>query len=158
MKPPLLHSHRYLTGYGQETGGITCQLYNNDPENSIKVLYLETVTWFVRLYLHTLEVTNNVKLIEPGNVITEFDIWPYDPQGGYSSMIWIGTCRWDVKIRPILYQLLLKNETHFYTRAKNFKQNLLKISHYFPKLLSFQANSGNFGIILKKLGLFLHQF
>lgn len=74
VKPPPLHSHRYLTGYGQETGGITCQLYNNDPENSVKVLYLETVPWYVRLYLHTLEVTNDVKLIEPGNIIIKFDI------------------------------------------------------------------------------------
>ena len=32
------------------------------------------------------------------------------------------------------------------------------MSHYFPKLLSFEANFGNFGIRLMKLGLFLHQF
>ena len=80
--------------------------------------------------------------------------------GGYSSMIWVGMCRWDLKSRPILflYQILSKNETHFYTRATNSKQNLLKMSHYFPKLLSFQANFGNFGIRLMKLGLFSCQF
>ena len=32
------------------------------------------------------------------------------------------------------------------------------MSHYFPKLLSFQANFGNFGVRLMKLGLFLSQF
>ena len=32
------------------------------------------------------------------------------------------------------------------------------MSHYFPKLLSFQANFRNFGIRLMKLGLFLFQF
>ena len=61
-------------------------------------------------------------------------------------------------IDPFLYQILPKNETHFYTRATNFKQNLLKISHYFPKLFRFQANFGNFGIRLMKLGLFSSQF
>ena len=44
-------------------------------------------------------------------------------------------------------------KTHFYTRATNFKQNLLKILHYFPKLLSFQANFGNFWYqILNEIG------
>ena len=61
-------------------------------------------------------------------------------RGGYSSMIWVGTCRWDLKSRPIFIQILPKNETHFYTRVTNFKQNLLKMSPHFPKLLSFQAN------------------
>ena len=63
-----------------------------------------------------------------------------------------------LKVDPFLYQILLKNETHFYTRATNFKQNLLKMSHFFQKLLSFQANFGNFGIRLMKLGLFSCQF
>ena len=42
-----------------------------------------------------------------------------------------------------------KNETHFCTWATNFKQVLLKISH-FPKLLRFQANFRYFGIRLMK--------
>ena len=63
---------------------------------------------------------------------------------------------------PFLYQILPKKFRPFLyqeiTRATNFKQNLLKVSHYFPKLLSFQANFGNFGIRLMKLDLFSHQF
>ena len=50
--------------------------------------------------------------------------------------------KWD----PFLYQ------------SQKFKQNFLKISHYFPKLLSFQAKFGYFGIRFMKLGLFLRQF
>ncbi|XP_072013804.1 GPI transamidase component PIG-T-like [Amphiura filiformis] len=65
VKPPPLHAHRYLSGYGQEKGGIMCHLYNNDPVNSIRVVYMETVPWYIRLYLHTLEVTNSVKLVAP---------------------------------------------------------------------------------------------
>ena len=33
------------------------------------------------------------------------------------------------KVDPFLYQILPKNETHFYTKATNFKQNLLKMPH-----------------------------
>ena len=74
--------------------------------------------------------------------------------GGYSSMIWVGTCRWDLKSRPIFIPNFAEKWDLFYTRATNFKQNLLKISHYFPKLLGFQANFRNFGIRLMKLGPF----
>ena len=78
---------------------------------------------------------------------------------GGAAQVWFGLGRaaeaWKV---DFLYQILPKKETHFYTRATNFKQNLLKISHYFPKLLSFEANFRNFGIRLMKLGLFLRQF
>ena len=60
-------------------------------------------------------------------------------------MIWVGTCRLDLKSRPITekWDPFFR---HFYTRATNFKQNLPKISHYFPKMLRFQANLGNVGI------------
>ena len=80
------------------------------------------------------------------------------PWGAYSSMIWVGGVLQSWKVDPFLYQIFPKDETHFYTKATNFKQNLLKISHYFPKLLSFQANFRNFGIRLMKLGLFSRQF
>ena len=77
-----------------------------------------------------------------------------------ATQVWFGYGRsaetW--KVDPFLYQILQKNDNHFYTRATNFKQNLLEMSHYFLKLLSFQANLGNFGIRLMKLDLFSHQF
>ena len=41
----------------------------------------------------------------------------------------MGTYHWDLKSRPIFIPILSKNGTHFYTRATNFKQNLLKILH-----------------------------
>ena len=59
-------------------------------------------------------------------------------------MIWVGTCRWDLKSRPIfISNFTKKNETHFLYQSHKFKQNLPQISHYFPKLVSFQANLGN---------------
>ena len=53
---------------------------------------------------------------------------------GGATQVWFAWGRvtetW--KVDPFLYQILSKTETHFYTRVTNFKQNLLKISHYFP--------------------------
>ena len=43
---------------------------------------------------------------------------------------------------------------NFIPEAQIELQNLLKISHYFSKLLSFQANFGNTCIKWIKLGLF----
>ena len=59
-----------------------------------------------------------------------------------------------LRVDPFLYQILPKNETHFYTRATKF----IKMSHYFSKLLSFQAKFRNYCIRLMKLGLFSCQF
>ena len=85
--------------------------------------------------------------------ISYFDVSPGG--GGYSSMIWVGTCRWDLKSRSIFIPKFAEKWDPFLYKATNFKQNLLHMSHYFPKLFSFQ---GNFGIRLMKLGLFLCQF
>ena len=50
----------------------------------------------------------------------------YRPGGSYSSMIWVERAAETWKVDPFLYQILPKNETHFYTRVTNFKQNLPK--------------------------------
>ncbi|XP_002736149.2 GPI-anchor transamidase component PIGT-like [Saccoglossus kowalevskii] len=63
--PPQIHVHRFITGYGQDKGGITCLLFNHDTEKSQSVIYLDTVPWYIRLYLHTLKITTNNKPIKP---------------------------------------------------------------------------------------------
>ncbi|KAI9348276.1 Gpi16 subunit, GPI transamidase component-domain-containing protein [Zopfochytrium polystomum] len=47
--------HRYLTGYGRERGGIAVNIYNYGPD-PVRVAYLESIPWFLRIYLHTLTV------------------------------------------------------------------------------------------------------
>ena len=47
-------------------------------------------------------------------------------------MIWVGTCRWDLKSRPIFIPNFAEKWDPFYNGATNFNQNLLKMSHYFP--------------------------
>lgn len=48
--------HRYLSGYGRERGGIIITFQNFD-EVPLKVAYLESVPWFLKIYLHTLNAS-----------------------------------------------------------------------------------------------------
>lgn len=63
-KPPALHANQYLTGYGQERGGITTKIFNNHWSN-LDVVLLQNIPWYVPVYLHTLKITSNGKEIEP---------------------------------------------------------------------------------------------
>ena len=73
-------------------------------------------------------------------------------RGGYSSTIWVGMYRLDLKVDTFLYQSLLKNETHVYTRATNFKQILLKISHYFSKIAKLSSKFREFLYQIDEIG------
>lgn len=61
MLRPLLHAERYVAGYGLQTGEIHTLMYNNHPFRSFPVLLLESVPWYLRLYIHTLKVTSKGK-------------------------------------------------------------------------------------------------
>ncbi|XP_078600393.1 GPI-anchor transamidase component PIGT-like [Branchiostoma floridae x Branchiostoma japonicum] len=66
LTPPLLYVHRFVTGYGQEHGGIMSLLYNRHPYLEQQVIYMELVPWFTRMYLHSLKVeTTEGNLIQP---------------------------------------------------------------------------------------------
>lgn len=62
--PPPLHANQYLTGYGQERGGIVIKLYNNHWE-SLDVVVLQSLPWYVPIYLHTLKIQSNGKQLKP---------------------------------------------------------------------------------------------
>ncbi|KID77815.1 Gpi16 subunit, GPI transamidase component, partial [Metarhizium brunneum ARSEF 3297] len=50
---PLLYAERSFTGHGQEHGGVQAILTN--PNNvEVEFVYLESLPWFMRIYLHTL--------------------------------------------------------------------------------------------------------
>jgi len=53
---PVLTVSRHLTGAGQERGGLAATLRNTGRE-PLTVVYLDTLPWYLRLYLHTLLVT-----------------------------------------------------------------------------------------------------
>jgi GPI-anchor transamidase subunit T len=56
LKTPRLHAFRSMTGYGQEHGSIQSTLIN--PSSSpLSVMYLESLPWYMKPYLHTLQAT-----------------------------------------------------------------------------------------------------
>ncbi|XP_066272553.1 GPI transamidase component PIG-T-like [Branchiostoma lanceolatum] len=64
--PPRLYVHRFVTGYGQEHGGIMSLLYNRHPYLEQQIIYMELLPWFTRMYLHTLKVeTTEGNLVQP---------------------------------------------------------------------------------------------
>ncbi|KAK4237789.1 GPI transamidase component PIG-T [Achaetomium macrosporum] len=52
---PLLYAERSFTGHGQERGGVRTILRNPSPDSVVEFIYMETLPWFMRIYLHTME-------------------------------------------------------------------------------------------------------
>lgn len=50
---PLLYAERSFTGYGQEHGGVQAIL-TNPSDAEVEFVYMESLPWFMRIYLHTL--------------------------------------------------------------------------------------------------------
>ncbi|KAL9084895.1 MAG: hypothetical protein Q9165_007848 [Trypethelium subeluteriae] len=59
-KPPIerprMYASRSFTGNGQERGGVRTVITNNSPQ-SVSLSYLESLPWFMKVYLHTLRRT-----------------------------------------------------------------------------------------------------
>lgn len=51
---PPLYAERSFTGHGQEHGGVQTILTNPSPDAAVEFIYMETLPWFMRIYLHTL--------------------------------------------------------------------------------------------------------
>ncbi|ORX56245.1 Gpi16 subunit, GPI transamidase component [Hesseltinella vesiculosa] len=51
-----LLANRYFTGYGQERGGLRVTLQNLDTDNAMKVTYFDVIPWYLKLFLHTLQI------------------------------------------------------------------------------------------------------
>lgn len=60
--PPLIVS-RSLTGYSQDKGGMRVNLKNPSLTDSVEAVYFETLPWFMRVYLHTLTVKGEGKIV-----------------------------------------------------------------------------------------------
>lgn len=57
QETPLLVS-RSLTGYSQDRGGMRVTIHNSE-DHDVSLVYFESLPWFMRIYLHTLEVSGN---------------------------------------------------------------------------------------------------
>ena len=47
-----------FTGHGNEKGGIVTKIFN-EGQKPLKIVYLDIIPWFLRVYLHTLKVTKS---------------------------------------------------------------------------------------------------
>ncbi|NWW06877.1 PIGT transamidase, partial [Oreocharis arfaki] len=65
MPVPTLHAQRYVGGYGLQTGEICTLIYNTHPYRAFPVILLETVPWYLRLYVHTLTIITKGKENKP---------------------------------------------------------------------------------------------
>lgn len=52
-----LYAFRSVNGYGQERGSIRTTLSNPSLEDSIQLVYLESLPWFMRPFIHTLRAS-----------------------------------------------------------------------------------------------------
>ena len=63
---PLLYADRSLMGYGQEHGRVQTIL-TNPTDDEVEFVYMESLPWFMRVYLHTLEATRVVDGAAPAS-------------------------------------------------------------------------------------------
>lgn len=57
LDQPLLYAERGFTGHGQERGGVHTVLTNPSEITTVNIVYLESLPWFMKPYLHTLRAT-----------------------------------------------------------------------------------------------------
>ncbi|XP_063903359.1 GPI transamidase component PIG-T [Zophobas morio] len=65
--PPAIYANQYITGYGQERGGIVTTIYNNHW-SPLDVVFLQNIPWYVPIYLHTLKIDAGGVRIEPTRI------------------------------------------------------------------------------------------
>lgn len=112
MLRPLLHAERYVAGYGLQTGEIHTLMYNNHPYRSFPVLLLDTVPWYLRLYVHTLKITSKGKDNKPSYI-------HYQPSKD--------------RVRPHLLEMLVQLPPNSVTEVTvEFERALLKWTEYTP--------------------------
>lgn len=71
LPQPPLYAERSFTGHGQERGGVQALLTNPSPTSAIDFIYLESLPWFMKPYLHTLKVQISGKPTATSKVIKD---------------------------------------------------------------------------------------
>lgn len=112
MLHPMLHAERYVAGFGLQTGEIHTLIYNNHPYRAFPVLLLQSVPWYLRLYIHTLTITSKSKENKPSYI-------HYQPSKD--------------RLRPHLLEMLVQLPPHSVTEVTvQFERALLKWTEYTP--------------------------
>uniref|UniRef100_A0A8C0NB74 Phosphatidylinositol glycan anchor biosynthesis class T n=2 Tax=Canis lupus familiaris TaxID=9615 RepID=A0A8C0NB74_CANLF len=109
---PFLHAQRYVSGYGLQNGELNTLLYNTHPYRAFPVLVLDTVPWYLRLYVHTLTITSKGKENKPSYV-------HYQPAQD--------------RLQPHLLEMLIQLPANSATKVSiQFERALLKWTEYTP--------------------------
>nr|XP_055044632.1 GPI transamidase component PIG-T [Misgurnus anguillicaudatus] len=112
MLRPLLHAERYVAGFGLQTGEIHTVIYNNHPFRAFPILLLDSIPWYLRLYVHTLTVTSKSRDNKPSYI-------HYQPSKD--------------RQRPHLLEMLIQLPPHSVTEVTvQFERALLKWTEYPP--------------------------
>ncbi|TRY54061.1 hypothetical protein DNTS_034491 [Danionella cerebrum] len=74
MLRPLLHAERYVSGFGLQIGEIHTVIYNNHPYRAFPVLLMDSVPWYLQIYIHTLTVTSKNRENKPSEFSLQFMI------------------------------------------------------------------------------------
>uniref|UniRef100_A0AAY5EU45 Phosphatidylinositol glycan anchor biosynthesis, class T n=1 Tax=Electrophorus electricus TaxID=8005 RepID=A0AAY5EU45_ELEEL len=111
LRPPL-HAERYVSGFGLQKGEIHTCLYNSHPYRAYPVLLLDSLPWYLRLYVHTLTVTSKTRENKPSYI-------HYQPSKD--------------RLRPHLLEMLVQLPPHSVTEVTvQFERALLKWTEYTP--------------------------
>ncbi|QID88168.1 Subunit of the glycosylphosphatidylinositol transamidase complex-like protein [Saccharomyces pastorianus] len=71
VDPVPIHVGRSLTGNGQDRGGIRTA-FHNDNDTPVKLIYFESLPWFVRVYLSSLQITSTTSShLHEDDIITD---------------------------------------------------------------------------------------
>ncbi|OAD62487.1 GPI transamidase component PIG-T [Eufriesea mexicana] len=62
--PSVLYANRYVIGYGQERGSLVTKIYNNYWK-TLDIVLLESIPWYLLVYLHSVTITCGSKNIIP---------------------------------------------------------------------------------------------
>lgn len=57
LEEPILHAERTSVGHGQERGGMRIIFANPSNSSAVDFIYFESLPWFLRPYIHTLQAT-----------------------------------------------------------------------------------------------------
>lgn len=57
LEEPVLHAERTIVGHGQERGGMRIIFGNPSETTAVDFIYFESLPWFLRPYIHTLQAT-----------------------------------------------------------------------------------------------------
>lgn len=57
LEEPILHAERTIVGHGQERGGMRIIFGNPSETTAVDFIYFESLPWFLRPYIHTLQAT-----------------------------------------------------------------------------------------------------